>query len=922
RFTDDEMKQMITEGNAVSISMCHSEEYYNRSTYSYYNRSSDQSNHAVLIVGYDDNFSRENFKDTPPGDGAWIVKNSWGKNWGDSGYFYISYYDRSIFDTCCFKAEKAGRFQTNYQHDDLFYSAGVSPDRTAPKKGYMANVFTAENDEYITGAGFYTTDNNASYELSVCTGLLYDTDPTSGIQSGITAGSEKFAGYHTVTLKEPVKVKKGEKFAVICRLENPQNYYPVPLEASVTYMGIECGTNDILIDRTTGYGESFISSNGTNWKDTFGLTLTEPFNSGQILEYYLGNVCLKAFGSSEAEWKEDASEKKQSVLSSLTVDNEALTVGNDEEDEPLTELTYSLPCSKDHVVLRPSGSGTITVNGKEVISGHESEKISVGYGITTVKITSSEDGLEDTEYTLKIKRDSVLPDYINETISIRNDGNSSESDGISGITGDGTVITVTAPDGHIFKNGESITEYLGEDLTVTEGENTVTLHLEPRKSLFYNKELNPDNAFSAASETIDGLYSSKRRIFYSTSPDMSDAKDVHDRIVGLYGTSEFRVYPGYDSDLYFQAQADERSPKSDIVCIHIPERPVLTDDDIKTEFTDDTSFSFTLPDHDPYTGIGYEVCLKSDEKPARSGGDWLSDSARNKEPVIIKDLLPGHTYSLYIKIQASEKIPATAIHEFTFTMPGEKPDYVIDFKQERLVFDESEFTVKYGETELHCYDSLSDYTSCDLTICPRDGDPETDLKTIHVPERRPAPDLYIDYKTGCINNTADEDLMYVRGSTDTASRNAYHTYQLSSLYGDKISLDSLSSSAYRPGETLNFFYPSTEDNFASDLCPIVIPELEDISKDMIRITGIRDDEIRLEEHEDLEYGCYSDSERKFIWQDSPVFSDLDPDTSYLFAVRYRITDDKLFSKNACATAETLKEGYRSGDLNGDGNCTI
>ncbi|MBR6914078.1 MAG: hypothetical protein IKN34_09830, partial [Treponema sp.] len=42
-------------------------------------------------------------------------------------------------------------------------------DRTDPKKGYMANVFTAENDEYITGAGFYTTDNNASYEISVCT---------------------------------------------------------------------------------------------------------------------------------------------------------------------------------------------------------------------------------------------------------------------------------------------------------------------------------------------------------------------------------------------------------------------------------------------------------------------------------------------------------------------------------------------------------------------------------------------------------------------------------------------------------------------------------------------------------------------------------------------------------------------------------
>ncbi|MBQ5989934.1 MAG: hypothetical protein IJL67_10610 [Oscillospiraceae bacterium] len=933
RFSDDEIKQMITDGNAVTISMCYSEENYNRNTASYYDSKADQTNHAVLIVGYDDNFDRNNFKNTPPGDGAWIIKNSWGKNWADSGFFYLSYYDESIFNACSLKAEKAGRYQTNYQHDELFYTASVSPDRINPRTGYMANMFTAEKDEYITGAGFYTTDNNASYEISVCTGLLYDTDPSSGTQSSITAGTEKYAGYHTVTLAEPVKVKKGEKFAVICRLENPQNKCPIPVESVVTYAGFfNCGNYDTEIERTSSYGESFISSNGTNWRDTFGLILTEPFNaySSLGLQYILGNVCLKAFGASGAEWQEKPADRKHSVLSSLTADNEALTVGNGSEDEPLTELTYSLPCSKDHVVLRPSGSGKIMVNGKEVISGHESEKISVGYGITTVKITSSEKGLEDTEYTLKIKRDNVLPDYINETISIRNDriteaksaaGKDSDDD-ISGITNDGTLITVTAPDGHILKDGESISEYLGEDLTVYEGGTTFTLHLEPRKSLFYNKDLNPDNVLSVASETIDGLYSSKRTIFYSSSPDMSDAKDVHDRIVGLYGTSEFRVYPGYDSDLYFQAQADERSPKSDVVCIHIPERPVITDDDITINFDDDNSFSFSLRDPSPYQTIEYEVCLKSDEKPALSGSDRLMHGNRIDEAVEVSGLLPGHTYCLYTRILSTDETPASTIHEFTFTMPGEKPDYVIDYKQERLVFDESEFTVKYGDKEFHCYDSLSDYTSCDLIICPRDGDPETDSEIIHVPERRAAPDIYIDYNTGCIKNIDDYDLMYLRGTTNTADRDANRANMLSSDSSKTVSLEDLNSWACRPGETLNFFYVSSEGNFASAICPIVIPKLEIISKDLIKITGITDDEIRLEEHEGLEYACYSDKKRKFIWQDSPVFSGLDPDTSYMFGVRYKITEDKLFSSTVCATAETLKADYRAGDLNGDGNCTV
>ena len=35
--------------------------------------------HAVTCVGYDDAKS------------VWIMKNSWGSNWGDKGYFYLPY---------------------------------------------------------------------------------------------------------------------------------------------------------------------------------------------------------------------------------------------------------------------------------------------------------------------------------------------------------------------------------------------------------------------------------------------------------------------------------------------------------------------------------------------------------------------------------------------------------------------------------------------------------------------------------------------------------------------------------------------------------------------------------------------------------------------------------------------------------------
>lgn len=232
--------------------------YWNDKHNSYYFDAKDKNgndnfqlyNHGVTIVGWDDSYSKSNFSKTPPADGAWIVRNSWGKNWGDNGYFYLSYYDLSIYTPSVFLPEDVEyktdgttehEFKNIYQYDGTSFGAGQIYSKNNNYKA--ANFFNARGHESLEAISTASSYPNCTINYHIYTDLKSDTDPTMGTLAASGSKSFENAGFYTIELDETVELNEGEKYAVVVEIkitDGSNNLTILPCEAElIDYISME-----------------------------------------------------------------------------------------------------------------------------------------------------------------------------------------------------------------------------------------------------------------------------------------------------------------------------------------------------------------------------------------------------------------------------------------------------------------------------------------------------------------------------------------------------------------------------------------------------------------------------------------------------------------------------------------------------------
>lgn len=399
----DDVKRAVMSNGAVGVQYYHSDNYLlwnsDKQLWTYYDPNITGGGHNVMIVGWDDDFSKDNFVgDKPTNNGAWLIRNSWGFQ---QEYFWMSYENKSLLDAAwAFDMNTADNYDNNYQLDGGIDSYNVS--NTICQYKTYSNVFSVENKDSVASESLkavslsFTHVANVNYKVEIYTDLK-NSNPYSGTKQAeaTTEGTTTYAGLYTVPLNKTIELKPGSSFAVVVTTDK----YALDYEQGVNWELDGQKVWDAPVSLNSG--KSFYGNSNYQWG------------------WYWGNFCVKAFTTNNYKQKKDISNAVITKNDDFSPDNLSVNVTYDSVSLK-QDVDYTLTSTNDENGI------TVTINGQGDYTG-TSSKTFIPISSLNIKCKSVAYTGSEVKPAVTVKSDvGTLTENVDYSLSYSNNKNVGE----------------------------------------------------------------------------------------------------------------------------------------------------------------------------------------------------------------------------------------------------------------------------------------------------------------------------------------------------------------------------------------------------------------------------------------------------------------------------------------------------------------